>query len=269
MTKTAIRADDATPEIENSEGFAETSPSKEDLNWLTSEPEIRRTKDQEAHDESTDFEKAADVDSLDSVELWEPAEIPEEDELAANPIASIGRYRKLDNPRNLASKTNRVNDEADRGVNEMQVPQVVAPALAIPESELLAVNPLSAAMQKLSSAKSERRITQEFVEQVERAQSIDPKVGDITQDEERQTFSSVESTDEEFVIEDRFVGASRQSGWFRNDALFQISFRPAGHADDFLTALTDAVSSTPGAESKPGYILAIFQDDVGIFIRYV
>ena len=83
---------------------------------------------------------------------------------------------------------------------------------------------------------SDQQIVEEFVEQVAEAQEQPRPAG----------FQLDQGADSE-----RFVGSAVQGGWFRNDQLFQISYRPSGHSDRLLTVLSEVVATTPEAESHP------------------
>ncbi|MEM9410250.1 MAG: hypothetical protein AAGA30_04000, partial [Planctomycetota bacterium] len=78
----------------------------------------------------------------------------------------------------------------------------------------------------------EREITQDFAKQLERAKN--------------QSFKTTEDESDE-----RFVGVVKDRGWFRNDQLYQIVYRPTGHADDYLKTMMEIVAQSREADANP------------------
>jgi hypothetical protein len=53
------------------------------------------------------------------------------------------------------------------------------------------------------------------------------------------------------VRDEVLVGTPGNYGWFRNDRLFQIGYRPSGHGDRFVSTLIELIAATPLAETNP------------------
>ena len=117
------------------------------------------------------------------------------------------------------------------------------------DHELLVPNPLSGlsnssrpAFESQSEA-SQRQIANEFANEIEKAKnrqanSIEPRRSDHGTKFEQEERGEI------------LVGNSRNSGWFRNDQLFQISYRPSGHADDLLVTMMDIVASQADGDDR-------------------
>ena len=231
----------------------------ESTNWLTNEPEAK-----------------------DSIQVT----IPEEELLAKNPIKKQSGATGADSVSNNSSSPsasanlvqgNRVPRAKEKNSERENSASAGAPQITLRRSEnsksddpnWLAPNPLSisnsgaakleaplknnsgAVVQKPESdlppslsMESEEQLAQEFVDNV--AQSKESS--SAKSDTDRKQFQ-IESDGSE-----QFISASPKSGWFRNDQLFQISYRSAGHADKFLSTMMEIVSATENIQSNPAAI---------------
>lgn len=110
---------------------------------------------------------------------------------------------------------------------------------AIPHQRQLANSERTSRMENESDV-VEAKITDEFVEQIVAARENDQPGGTGSFDVDRGL-----DTDE------KYVGTLEKSGWFRNDSLMQITYRPRGHADEFISTMMDVVASTQEALENP------------------
>lgn len=141
------------------------------------------------------------------------------------------------------------------------------PVSKIPDAELLATNPLQGKslsdlatnaaiktppknnnnLQQLAPAppvsSAPSQIAKEFAQEIEQAKRL-------RKEQQEPSLDGFEVASR-FGNGDVFVGTSRGSGWFRNDDLYQISYRPTKHADDFLTTMMELVASVPDAQNNP------------------
>jgi hypothetical protein len=65
-----------------------------------------------------------------------------------------------------------------------------------------------------------------------------------------QALPANRNTDLVEITAPRVLAVTADSGWFRDDLSLSITYRPVGHADQFLTAWTDFAASVPKADQK-------------------
>ena len=190
--------------------------------------------------------------------------IPENELLANNPIANLvgsmsaattnATGQPETNSQSLQANNNPTQRPSQRPAQSQNLAQSSSlPAIAnapIAASELLATNPLPGLLGNQQApnsnliadrnnvdrtTESDNAIVEEFVE----------KVTDAIEEQPARGFSLEDAPSE------RLIASASGGGWFRNDQVFQISYRPAGHADRFLTTLSDAVAGVENAQSHP------------------
>ena len=249
----------------------DVDPNQEtaDLNWLNSEAGNRQPVPTDSFSPSQESLQQPVPESMLTTQQPEQSAfvevvIPEADLLAANPFLNDMRFRNTPNlkqsnvvagPQHKTQKVNNGSVHSDESIKpgnvvDSQITNSTEPKqpTSIPENELLAENPLSGSsvviVPKPKSFEAipsevESKIAQEFVEQVNKAKA--------KANGERTGSFEIESD----LSKGKFIGSRQKSGWYRNDQIFQISFRPAGHADKFMTSLIGVVVETPDANENP------------------
>ena len=198
-------------------------------------------------------------------------DIADEELLAKNPLSENPKLNSQNAktvPNNDTSNKNPEHHVADTSSSgaRSSAPLTLnkSETLETDDPEILVANPLSAIndspdlqaesdtpgrlVQQESSnsprplnSESEKQLAQNFVENVAQLKDAQAdRVGD-------QFEINVEDSEQ-------FVSASPKSGWFRNDRLCQISYRPVGHADRFLATMMDVVSATANVDNNPAAI---------------
>lgn len=204
-------------------------------------------------------------------------QILESELLADNPLSSFA-----DAARPPATRQTNAQPKQSLPANPVQQPNVAnhnpAPRITVPqidESELLAKNLLGELMASdqteipaqadVADANPVGRPdrSDEFAEQyqsntpaanVDPSQILDHQIVEEFVDRvvESQATTPLEGFQlDEAAESERFVGATVRGGWFRNDQLFQINYRPSGHGDQLLTVLSDVVAATSSAKTHP------------------
>ena len=159
---------------------------------------------------------------------------------------------------------------AQQSANQaVQGSRQTVPVAQIPDSELLAANPLQGKSLSTPAASVQVPVGNSLQANNEPVQEAPIQQGAPDPSQVVKEFSQEiehlkqrrnrhqEQAQGGFEVQDRhengevFVGSTRGSGWFRNDDLYQISYRPTKHADEFLTTMMELVASVPNAKNNP------------------
>ena len=187
-------------------------PIESEPNWLTGEPNEPAAVVNRVNPTSNSPAVALNSSGI------ETAQIPDEELLAKNPLQL--QTSKLSN--------------SSQGLN-------AAPGEQPQDSKIAANSPL------FDSERPGRKDLNSSIAAQEFADALEQRKQDSTGQGKSGGFAVTDAQAPDEV----FVGASQDSGWFRNDHLYQISYRPAKHADIFLTSMMDLVSAVPHTKNNP------------------
>ena len=198
----------------------------------------------------------------------------DEETLIANPLKELmvgnAAQQQPQLPRAINSETNQqptAKQQLAQKSNSSQAPtnqQRLAPSVRIPDEQLLAINPLQGktnsreAVPKPVQVPQDRQskdqpravanqsqIARDFAAELKNRKS-EPARDSATEPEPNGGFDIVRR----YSPGEVFVGAAAAGGWFRNDELYQISYRPAGHADEFLLNMMEMVAQVREANQS-------------------
>ena len=229
-------------------------------NWLTNEPE-------EGNVNRSDpvFEDSVVVDGNAKESVSNAVvDIPEEQLLATNPLTKFSDLQA--NPRapqhssgDLRNAASNSGMPAAQPVTEQQLTIKRQPFSPVDDAQLLATNPLS--LQGPSQTSESNLNSRSPIENAlpdNKQQQIAREFADRVADTKESEQISDVPIEDQFQIEsdgsEKYVSSAQKTGWFRNDDLYQISYRPKGHADVFLSTMMEVVGSTKEIENNPAVL---------------
>lgn len=200
---------------------------------------------------------------------WMPSEkdvyfhyfVQDDDELAPNPLKGLLGKPSSEEPEKPVVRTPQPLPKPDWGQekperNPGEPDRVVNRYLDNENNpDVLATNPLKELMKQGSGSNDVGPIVQGTHDESElqdppvETNSVEPGRVEPSQVTSAQPRTPVE------VVAPTVLSVTANSGWFRDDNAFSISYRPIGHSDRFLVSWTDFTTSIVGAdrnhETKP------------------
>ena len=150
--------------------------------------------------------------------------------LAENPLSG-----ETFESRSASEEDDRASDETESGDSDRGTSSTALgiPAANTESSELLATNPLKKSSGKVTDAVPDSR-----------SQSS------VTSAKPRST-KGVVAPPKELSLLPEVAGVAMKFGWYRNDQLLKIGYRPKDHADMVVKSWSDCVSQLANADTRP------------------